>query len=108
MKVSTKIVLGVLTVAPGLFFLLFWPVMLVLGDGHDWQGFFGKIYLALARIFISLPYMFALVAFYLVHAGRREYLKEKWMMWAILLGFFGFVTLPVYWYKHVWREPKLD
>ena len=58
-----------------------------------------------AWISIAGYFTLGLTAFYLVHASKREYLKEQMLAWAVLFLFFGMLTQPVYWYLHIWREP---
>ncbi|MDO8585989.1 MAG: hypothetical protein Q7T82_03020 [Armatimonadota bacterium] len=48
-----------------------------------------------------------LVAIYLVHLWRNVGLPEdKKALWAVALLSMGFVSMPVYWYLHIWRGRK--
>ncbi|WP_428267972.1 hypothetical protein [Haliangium sp.] len=45
---------------------------------------------------------FGLLAYYLVHALRSPMPSNERLLWAILLVMGGMLTMPIYWYLHIW------
>lgn len=103
MKRSVKILILALTLLPAASLILFFPLMLWVGTGPDGEGLVVGTAIS-GWVKIAGFYTLGLSAFYLVHASKREYLKDQMLAWAVLFLFFGILTQPVYWYLHVWRE----
>ena len=57
--------------------------------------------------FIVMLLMFALIAIYLVFLfGTSAVQQEYKVLWAVVLLLFGIFAMPVFWYLHVWRQPR--
>lgn len=64
------------------------------------QGIFG---LHIAFMIFSV----ALVGFYIVHAMRNRALSDtRKLIWIILFIFGAMISMPVYWYLHIWKVPS--
>jgi hypothetical protein len=110
-----KVVLGFLTIWPILYiilFILFICSMVMVpvlqkeapesnGPGYSMIALFGLHGLTmLIGIF--------LFAFYIIHAARNTKIEglEK-IIWILIIAVVGFVTMPIYWYVHIWKEGSI-
>ncbi len=114
---SSKIILGILTFLP-----------LIVGVGSVIFGIVQMISLFLSEdptmpmMFLSylghmIPYLFfffliylGLGIFYLVHIIQNKSLdSEKKFLWIVVLFVLNTITMPVYWFVHIWKdEPSSD
>ena len=106
---SAVAVLGILTLVPYVWFGLvlgyYLPRLMSVGqpNGISSEAYFplfDRVWRTSIGIFITL---IALAAVYLIHLHRSELVpKEKRGPWTWMLLLFGFVMMPVYWYRYVW------
>jgi hypothetical protein len=49
-----------------------------------------------------------LLVFYIIHAIRNSKIEgmEK-IIWILIIAVAGFVTMPIYWYVHIWKEGSI-
>ncbi|HNR18549.1 MAG TPA: hypothetical protein PKN75_00705 [Bacteroidia bacterium] len=112
MSQLSKITLGVFTILPFLFFIMFIVKIFSLvmyaisNDGNvDEEAILLNqiapmvIYIILFS-FLSL----ALLIYYIIHLVNYKTAEstEK-IVWVLLFIFFGIIVFPVYWYLRVWR-----
>lgn len=109
---SSKVVLGILTFLP-----------LVVGVGSVIFGIYQLMSLffsedpAVPVIFLSylsyiIPYLFSfffvylgLEIFYLIHVLKNKFLdSEKKFLWVVVLFILNAISMPVYWYVHIWKD----
>lgn len=106
---TTTILLGILTVWPFLYFLLFIGVLFF--------GFASTSITALDRpsfdIFrlimplhlLTMLLMFTLTAVYIIHAFRTDRIAEdKRVLWVVVLFLGNMMAFPIYWYLYLWRR----
>ncbi len=96
-----KLMLGILTVLP-IFYLIFFIMNFVnFPDlGIDFDLMFD---LHVAVIFL----LFGLTIYYLIHIFSTKRLEgEQRILWAILFFVGNIMVYPVYWYLHIWSDPK--
>ena len=109
---SAKIVVGIITFLP--FFLLacsfvfaaYQIISMFLADDPMMPLLF------LSYLGYVIPYLFALAVvylglgiFYLVHIIQNHSLdSEKRILWIIVIVAFHGVSMPFYWYVHLWRK----
>jgi hypothetical protein len=56
--------------------------------------------------FLTIIWVFGLLAFYIVNVFRNDRVeKDKKVLWAVVLFFGNTLAMPVYWYLYIWREP---
>ena len=56
---------------------------------------------------LAMLIMMVILAIYAIHLVKNKYLKDEMrIVWAILLFFGNMITMPVYWYMHIWKEPQ--
>lgn len=49
-------------------------------------------------------WIIGLLAFYFIHLFRTRIIdEEKRVLWAIVLLVGNVVTMPIYWYRHIWQ-----
>jgi len=104
--------LGMLTLVPYVWVALalgyFLPRLMSFGQPG---GISSEVYFPLFelvwRVSIGVVIAVAVLAtVYLLHLYRSDLVpKEKRGSWAWMLVLFGFVLMPVYWYRYVWAAP---
>ncbi|WP_157560500.1 hypothetical protein [Hydrogenivirga sp. 128-5-R1-1] len=68
-------------------------------DAPDWFLYFTAFH------FFMYLYTGLLFAFYVIHLlGNRELSKERKALWAFAFLFFSVLSMPLYWYLHIWRS----
>lgn len=109
-----KIILGILT---------FLPILLAISIiGFVIFNFISMVFNqepAMPMMYMSylsyiIPYFFLVVflslglfIYYLVHIIQNQYLdNEKRILWIVVLFVLGGITMPVYWYVHIWKIPS--
>ncbi len=67
-------------------------------DAPDWLLYFTAFH------FFMYLYTGFLLTFYLIHLfGNRNIGKERKILWTLLLILGSLLTMPVYWFLHIWR-----
>ncbi len=101
-----KILLGIATVWPFAYIILFMLFVFLLifvqpgGDG------FGALFLLIIPVHMLTIFLaIGMQIFYIVDTFRNERVeKNQQIMWVILLVLLGLLAMPVYWYLNIWRE----
>lgn len=109
-----KIVLGVLTLFPlllaagtFLFVLYHFVSFLFLNDPNMPMQFFSYLAYILPYTFLFFLLYLGLVIFYLIHTVQNQHLDtEKRFLWITVLLFLNGISMPLYWYIHVWKEKE--
>ena len=97
-NILAKILLGIASILPCIFFIL-GAVVLTCGSSSN-------ICMAVLYVLTILSVL-GLLIFYIVNVYRNNGVVENQKaLWAALLFFGNIVIYPVYWYLHIWREPK--
>ena len=113
MTKPTKILLGLATLWPFfymvLFFVFVFSSVLFLSSPGSEAGepvaFVTLFVLHLITMFVTL----ALTVFYIVNVFRNERVdKDKKVLWAVVLFMGNMIAMPVYWYLYIWNEPALS
>lgn len=109
-----KIVLGILTLFPlllatGTFLLVFYHFFsfIFLNDpGMPMQFFSYLAYILPYTLLFFLLYL-GLTVFYLIHAVQNKDLDtEKRFLWITILLLLNGLSMPLYWYIHIWKEKE--
>ncbi len=111
MKKSVKIILGFITLWPIIYVvlfitficvLIFLPIVNELSESSDINIFTVLIFILHG---LTVFTMFGLIVFYFIHAMMNQKLEglEK-VTWIIVMVMVGVVTMPIYWYVHIWKE----
>jgi hypothetical protein len=110
MKKPLKILLGLATVWPFAYMLLFFFVVFsslffVTGPGDPESGP-PLFFLVLFPLHIlTMFWITALTVFYMVNVFRNERVdKDKKVLWAVVLFMGNMIAMPIYWYLYIWKE----
>jgi hypothetical protein len=113
MKKPTKILLGIATLWPLLYIIIFFAFMLSqaflisfrgdLSPGGPPTGFFILFGLHL----LTMLWIVALLIIYIINVFKNERVnKDKKALWAVVIFLGNMFAMPVYWYLYIWREPE--
>jgi hypothetical protein len=48
-----------------------------------------------------------LLVFYIINVFNKEAIRDTMkILWVILLIFGGPISMPIYWYLYIWKEPE--
>jgi hypothetical protein len=117
MSRTSKIALGIATLWPIAYMLLFLGFMLymVLFSLRATQGSLPPSGLpaGIATIFVlhllTILWIWVLIGIYIVHLFKTDRVpKDQKALWAVVLFLGNMYAMPVYWYLYIWREPDPD
>ncbi len=111
MEKPTKILVGIATVWPFVYMLLFMLFMssafLFLGNPGGGEPPLPFFLIFPLHLFTMLAIM-ALTVFYIVNVFRNERVeKDKKVLWAVVLFMGSMIAMPIYWYLYIWKEPDV-
>jgi hypothetical protein len=110
MKKSTKILLGLATLWPFLYMILFFvfvfsSILFMPGTRGEESGppFFFVVFIAI-HLF-TMFWIMALTVFYMVNVFRNDRVdKDKKVLWAVVIFMGNMIAMPIYWYLYIWKE----
>ncbi|HEX7334478.1 MAG TPA: hypothetical protein VF290_23455 [Pyrinomonadaceae bacterium] len=107
MKQLTKLLLGLLTLWPFAYVILFFVVILaeffMAGSGQP--GPPPLIALIFPLHILTMLLIMALLVFYIVNVFRNNRVEnDKKVLWAVVLFMGGMIAMPIYWYMYIWKE----
>ena len=109
MKKPTKVLLGLATLWPFFYLILFFVVIfstIVFVPGSGEPGPPPLIALILPLHLFTMLASLALMVFYIVNVFRNDRVdKDKKGLWAVVLFMGNMIAMPIYWYLYIWREP---
>lgn len=114
MKKSAKIIIGILTFLPfiiaiSLVGFTFYQILSILTSEDPFMSMMAMSYLGYVfplMIFFFLFYV-GLGIFYIVQVVQNNLLDtEKKLLWVAVIIILNAITMPLYWYFHIWKEPK--
>jgi hypothetical protein len=110
MKKPVKILLGLATLWPFIYMILFFVfifssfffVSRSRGQESGPPVFFLIIFLL---HLLTMLWIMALTVFYMVNVFRNELVdKDKKVLWAVVLFMGNMIAMPIYWYLYIWKE----
>jgi hypothetical protein len=111
MKKSSKILLGIATIWPLIYMVLFigfiFLTLFLTGGGGPSQGgglpgFFLVIFVL---HFLTILWIWALIAFYIFNVFKNDRVeKDKKVLWAVVLFMGNVIAMPIYWYLYIWPD----
>jgi hypothetical protein len=116
MKKSTKVLLGIATIWPLIYLMLFIAFMLSLfflmssgAPAPGETGGEGALPILPILLFslhsLTILWVWALIAFYVVNVFKNDRVdKDKKALWAVVLFMGHMIAMPIYWYLYIWRE----
>jgi hypothetical protein len=109
MKKPTKVLLGLATLWPFFYLILFFVVIfstIVFVPGSGEPGPPPLIALILPLHLFTMLAGIALIVFYIVNVFKNDRVeKDKKALWAVVLFMGSMIAMPIYWYLYIWREP---
>ena len=114
MKKPIKVLLGLATLWPFFYLILFFVVIFstivfMPGPGGEAPGPPPLIALILPLHLLTMLAVMALMVFYIVNVFRNDRVdKDKKALWAVVLFMGNMIAMPIYWYLYIWREPTAD
>ena len=107
-----KIIIGVLTFIPllvvlGSFIFVIYEIMTVLASEEPFMPLLLMTYLSyvIPYMFIYFIFYLGLGIFYLVHIIQNISLDtEKRFLWIVVLVILSWITMPIYWIVHIWKD----
>ena len=106
MSRTQKVYIGIATVFPLLYLIvvLLTPLRMVFTtdpaspEAPDWFLYFTAFH------FFMYLYTVLLLAFYIIHLfGNSSISREVKLIWTLALLIGSVLTMPIYWYLHVWK-----
>lgn len=111
MKKSTKILLGLATLWPFaymiLFFLFIFSSILFMPTAGGEQSEAPLFFVVLIPLhLLTMLWIMGLTVFYMVNVFRNDRVdKDKKVLWAVVIFMGSMFALPIYWYLYIWKEP---
>ena len=104
---SKKILLGILSIWPLVYFMLFFIFVIAISmlahDKHDNMWILIIIPFHMLTGLINLE----LIIFYILHAIRTiKPTDDMRIIWVILILLGSVLANPIYWYLHIWKEQE--
>lgn len=110
MKKSTKILLGLATLWPFLYLILFFIFFISLflfmpgSEGEESGPPFAFVVFIALHLFTML-WIMGLTVFYIVNIFRNDRVdKDKKVLWAVVIFMGNVIAMPIYWYLYIWKE----
>jgi hypothetical protein len=113
MQKTTKLLLGLATLWPFAYLVLFFVVIVattVFGPGSPEQpGPPPLIALILPLHFLTMLWVVVLMVIYIVNVFKNDRVdKDKKVLWAIVLFMGSMIAMPVYWYLYIWKSTPVS
>jgi hypothetical protein len=110
MSKSVKLIIGILSIWPFVYILMFFGFAIYLMTIFSLPGD-AQPNLAYSSIFIihilTIIETFGLITFYIINVFRNDRVnKDMKILWAIVLFLGSMIAMPIYWYLYIWRKPK--
>ena len=115
MRRSGKIVVGVFTLWPVIYAILFISFIVALvfvpsvrgsSESNDINSFTVLIFLLHG---LTIFTVFGLLVFYIIHIMTNTKLESvERLIWIIVIIMVGFVAMPIYWYVHVLKDGTVE
>lgn len=111
MSKTVKLLLGLVTIWPFAYMILFFitivSMMFFLGPGGGERE--SGPPLAIALIFplhlLTMLVIMALTVFYMVNVFRNDrVVKDQKVLWAVVLFLGNLIAMPIYWYLYIWKD----
>ena len=113
MKKSTKILLGLATLWPFIYMILFVAFvfsMILWAPSSEGQNSGVPLSFAVFMVFhvLTMLWMVGLTIIYMVDVFRNERVEKDYkVLWAVVIFMGNLFAMPIYWYLYLWREPPV-
>jgi hypothetical protein len=97
------LVLGCLTIAPLIYFALFFLTMFAAVAGINLLSGDSFRFLFICH-FVVMMLIWILIAYYLVYLFRTDFVKsDQKALWAVVLFLGNCIAMPIFWYLYIWK-----
>ena len=113
MKTPTKILLGLASLWPFVYMVIFFIFILssflfLSAPGNQEFGPISFTIIFLLHL-LTMIWIMALTIFYIVDVFRNNRVdKDKKVLWAVVLFMGNIIAMPIYWYLYIWKEPAVS
>jgi len=114
MKKSRKILLGIATIWPLFYILLFVIALavtfLTIDQGASEDAAIPTLLMFIIPLhFLTIFLAIGMLIFYIVQAVRNERIpKDQKPLWVVALFFGSIIAMSVYWYIHIWKDVEIE
>lgn len=112
MKKTAKIILGIVTLWPVIYFILFFVFIfaefffMTSSGGAPQDELFNNFFILMAAHGFTMLLTIVLLIIYIANVFRNDrVLKDRKVLWAVVLFLGNMIAMPVYWYLYIWRKP---
>lgn len=108
MQKGLKILLGLFTLWPPIYFVIFIFMFIQIFFSMMGLGIINEsnFFILFGMHIVTMLIIFMLIAVYLINVFRNVSVdKDKKILWTILILFAGIIAMPIYWYLFIWKEP---
>lgn len=110
MKKWLKILLGLATLWPFVYMIIFFVVIistLIFMPNQEAEGSGPPMFFAviIPLHLLTMLWIIALTIFYIVNVFKNDLVdKAKKVLWAVVIFMGSLIAMPIYWYLYIWRE----
>lgn len=110
MKKSTKILLGLATLWPFVYMILFFvfifsAFMFMPQSGSEESGPPMFFVIIVPLHLLTMLWVMGLTVFYMVNIFRNDQVdKDKKVLWAVVIFMANLIAMPIYWYLYIWKD----
>ena len=112
MNKTLKILLGLVTLWPALYMVIFFAfvfsafLFVSSSEGGD-PGFPLSFMIIFPLHLLTMIVIVALTIFYIMNVFKNTRVeKDKKVLWAIVLFMGNLVAMPIYWYLYIWKDSE--
>lgn len=114
MSKPRKIVLGIATLCPLLYLVVFFGFIFSLiissfaAPGQiEQNGPPIEFLILFALHFLTMILVFTLMVIYVINVFKNNKIENnKKFLWVVVLFFGSIIAMPIYWYLYIWKKPK--
>src|SRR5688572_7558223 len=110
MKKWAKILLGLATLWPFLYMILFFvfifsTVLFMPKQGAEGSDSPTFLVVIIPLLILTMLWIIGLTIFYMVNVFKNDMVdKDKKVLWAVVIFMASMFAMPIYWYLYIWRE----
>jgi hypothetical protein len=114
MSKTAKIILGIITILPFIFFAIYLSFIfqfvreLVLFRRTTPEDVFFQMWPAFIYIGLLVVAKIGLLVYYIIHAVNNKQIDStERIVWVLVFIFAGMIGYPIYWYMRIWRDTPM-
>jgi hypothetical protein len=110
MRKSGKIALGVFSLWPFIYMIIFMSFTFLMvfntPDNVNQEPTFDFFKLIFGLHLFTMVEMFALIIIYVVFIFKTEKVaKDKKALWAVVIFLGNMIAIPIFWFLYIWKDP---